>query len=108
MAVVMAALATVLVVVCLAAMTVMTGAAGATKVESGHSDGDGYSGCKVMITAVMQQLWRPWLWGWMVARVTAAVMLVDTVAVATVMMDHGYGDGGHDGGYDGDSGHGVW
>lgn len=50
----MAALAVVLVVVCLAAMTMMTGAAGAVKVESGHGDGDhGYSGCKVMITAVM-------------------------------------------------------
>ena len=105
----MAAVAAVLVAVCVAAMTVVTGAAGAMKVESGHSDSDhGYSGCKVMIPAVMQRLWPPWLWGWMVARVTAAVMLVGTVAVATVMVDRGYGDGGHDGGYDGDSGHGVW
>ncbi|KAJ8792693.1 hypothetical protein J1605_019513 [Eschrichtius robustus] len=87
----MAAVAVMLVAVCLAAMTVVTGAAGAMKVESGHSDSDhGYSGCKVMIPAVMQRLWPPWLWGWMVARVTTAVMLVDTVAVATVMVDRGY------------------
>lgn len=51
----------------------------------------------VTVMAVMQWRWQPWLWGWMGPRVMAAVMLVGTVAMATVTMGHGCDDNGHDG-----------